>query len=241
MGSATFVLIHGGGHGGWCWQPVADLLRAKGHQVHAPTLTGLAERANEIPLDIGLETHVAEVAALLETLAPAPVVLVGHSYGGMVICGAADRAAGRVARLVFLDAAIAEQGEALIDISPALSVLAEDVVEVDGVLLGLWPDERALQIYGLSGELAEQALEKLTPHPWNCFTDRLHLRDPAALRQLPRALLNCKGTLERRPAVRRHRWSEGDIVETIDAPHDVMLTHPALVADFLTRLVSPQG
>ncbi|MEO7247799.1 MAG: alpha/beta hydrolase [Novosphingobium sp.] len=238
---ATFVLIHGGGHGGWCWQLVADLLRAEGHQVHAPTLTGLAERAGEMPLGIGLETHVAEVAALLDSLATAPAVLVGHSYGGMVISGAADRAPGRASWLVFLDAAIAEQGEALIDISPGLLVLAEDVVEVDGVPLGLWPDERALQIYGLSGDLAEQALERLTPHPWNCFTDSLNLRDPAALRRVPRALLNCKGTLERRPVVRKHRWAEGDVVETIDAPHDVMLTHPSLVADFLMRLVSPQG
>ncbi len=233
---ACFVLVHGGGHGGWCWEPVAKRLRAQGHTVHAPTLIGLAERATELHPGIDLEAHVAEVAALMESLAPTKVILVGHSYGGMVITGAADRAPGRVAWLAHLDAPVPQDGEALIDISPGLVVLAEDVVEVDGVPLGLWPDERALAIYGLSGAEAERALERLTPHPWACFLQKLRLADPVRLTSIPRAMLNCAGTLMRRPDEFCARSLVGDVVETVDAPHDIMLTHPDLVADFLGRL-----
>ena len=233
---ATYVLIHGGGHGGWCWDAVAGLLRAQGHAVHTPTLTGLAERFSELRPGIDLDTHIDEIAALLQTLAPEPVILAGHSYGGMVITGAADRAPGRVNWLAFIDATIPQHGEALTDISPGLLTLADDVVEVDGVPLGLWPDETALAIYGLTGALAEAALERLTPHPWTCFTQPLRLSDPEGLTAVPRALLNCAETLARRPPERIARWSQGDVVETVDAPHDVMLTHPQIVANFLLRL-----
>ncbi|PLK27522.1 alpha/beta fold hydrolase [Novosphingobium sp. TH158] len=235
---ATFVLVHGGGHGGWCWQPVADLLRARGHAVHAPTLVGVAERAAELRPGIDLETHIAEVAALLASLAPERVVLAGHSYGGLVITGAADRAPERVARLAYVDAPLPRDGEALFDISPGLAVLAEDVVEVDGVPLGLWPDERALAIYGLTGALAESALARLTPHPWACFTKPLRLTGAEALARIPTAMLNCAGTMAHRPEKFRQRLLAGDLVETIDAPHDVMLTHPQAVADFLDRLAA---
>lgn len=238
---ATYVLIHGGGHGGWCWEPVCELLRAAGHAVHAPTLTGLAERLGEARPGIGLETHVAEVAALIATLAPQRVVLAGHSYGGVVISGAAARVAGQVAWLAYIDAAMVEAGEALIDTAPALAALAEDVVEVDGVPYGLWPDERALAIYGLKGALAEAALAQLTPHPWACFTEPLRVADPAALAVIPRALLNCTGSLARRPEHLRYRWQRGNRIAEIDAPHDVMLTHPDAVAAFLLTLASPGG
>lgn len=234
---ACFVLVHGGGHGGWCWEAVALRLRSVGHTVHAPTLKGLAERQGELEPGIGLSTHVDEVAELLRNLGE-PAVLVGHSYGGMVITGAADRAPSCVRWLVFLDAAIPRNGEALIDISPGLQLFADEVVEVEEVPLGLWPDERALAIYGLTGELAKQALEQLTPHPWACFTQPLHLHDPQTVQRIPRALLNCRHTLERRPQERIERWSQGQVVETIDAPHDVMLTHPQLVADFLCRIAA---
>jgi pimeloyl-ACP methyl ester carboxylesterase len=89
---ATFVLVHGGGHGGWCYRKVAPLLRAAGHEVHAPSLTGLGERAHLLGPDIDLNTHIQVVAALLHYEDLTDVILVGHSYGGMVITGAADRA-----------------------------------------------------------------------------------------------------------------------------------------------------
>lgn len=233
---ARFVLVHGGGHGGWCWDALGQRLRAAGHEVHAPTLKGLAERFGELEPGIDLSVHVAEVAGLLASL-PGKAVLVGHSYGGMVISGAAAAVPERIARLVYLDAAIPLDGEALLDVSPGLAALAGETREEAGVLLGLWPDARTLAIYGLEGEMAERAMARLTPHPWACFTQPLVLAQPQALAQVPRAILNCTATLAARPAAIRHRWSEGDVVEEIAAPHDLMLTHPDAVAEFLLRLV----
>ncbi len=87
---ATFVLVHGGWHGGWCWQKVIPFLQAAGHEVYAPTLTGLAERAAELSPDIGLDTHIQDIVGLLQEKNLQGVILVGHSYGGMVITGVVD-------------------------------------------------------------------------------------------------------------------------------------------------------
>ena len=95
---ATFVLVHGGGHGGWCFNRVAPLLRAAGHDVYTPTLTGLGERVHLLRPDIDLDLHITDVVHLLEFEDLAGVFLLGHSYGGMVITGVADRARPRTRR-----------------------------------------------------------------------------------------------------------------------------------------------
>ena len=89
---ATYVLVHGGGHGGWCYQRVARRLRAEGHEVHAPSLTGLGDRAHLLGPHVDLHLHARDVAALIFYEDLRDVILVGHSYGGMVITGAADLA-----------------------------------------------------------------------------------------------------------------------------------------------------
>jgi pimeloyl-ACP methyl ester carboxylesterase len=231
---AAFVLVHGGGHGGWCWRDVAALLRNHGHDVYAPTLTGLADRAHLLAATVGLETHIADVASLIEYADLRHVILVGHSYGGMVVTGTADRVIERVGRLVYLDAAIPHDGEALLDVSPGLLALAGHTQIIDGVELGLFPNSASGAIYGLTGHSCEQwAVERLTPHPWKTLTDRLRLRDAAAVAALPRTIVNCRETLARRPVDLRHRWIDADDVRVIGAAHDVMLTDPALVADIL--------
>ena len=114
---ATYVLVHGGGHGGWCYQRVARRLRAAGHEVHAPSLTGCGDRAHLVGPHVDLDLHTRDVAALLHSEDLRDVILVGHSYGGMVITGAADRAADRVGRLVYLDAANPVNGQSLVDVA----------------------------------------------------------------------------------------------------------------------------
>ena len=84
---ATYVLVHGGGHGGWCWQRLAPALRAAGHEVYTPTLTGLGERAHLVHCDVDLDTHITDVTSMLLYEDLTDVILVGHSYGGMVITG----------------------------------------------------------------------------------------------------------------------------------------------------------
>src|SRR5919108_5734416 len=115
---ATFVLVHGAWHGGWCWIKVTRLLTDAAHAVHTPTLTGLGERAHLARPEIDLETHVQDVVALLDTEELRQVVLVGHGYAGIVISGVAARAEKRIARLVFLDACVPEPGQSLVSLLP---------------------------------------------------------------------------------------------------------------------------
>ena len=113
--SPTFVLVHGSWHGAWCWRRVLPRLRAAGAEAHAVTLTGVGERAHLMGPGIDLHTHIQDVIGLIEAEELQQVVLVGHSYGGIVITGVADRlqreAPGRLAQLVYLDAVTPHPGE----------------------------------------------------------------------------------------------------------------------------------
>lgn len=236
---ATYVLIHGGGHGGWCWQPVARRLRSAGHEVFTPTLTGLGERSHLRIEGLGLDTHIEDVVQVLHYEDLSDVILVGHSYGGMVITGAADRAIERVGQLVYLDAAIPHNGEALVDVSPGLLKLAGNTRVEYGIEWGLWPDEAAGAIYGLEEcELEHWALERLTPHPWKTVTDRLQLLNPERVDALPRTIINCPSSLSARPHPTRERWLQADRIWSIDTGHDVMLTQPDALASMLARLAA---
>ena len=115
----TFVLVHGAWHGGWCYKRVARLLRQAGHEVYTPTLTGLGERTHLMSRAIDLGTHVEDIVGVIRCEELSDVVLCGHSYGGMVIAGVAERLAGRIRSLVYLDAFVPESGKALFDYLPA--------------------------------------------------------------------------------------------------------------------------
>ena len=235
---ATYVLVHGAGHGGWCYQRVARLLRAEGHEVHTPTLTGLGERVHLLTPDVGLETHIADVVALLEHEDLTDVILAGHSYGGIVITGAADRASDRIAQLVYLDAAILYDGESLAGVTPAIALMREKAKVVNGIELVLWPDDPvAHSIYGVTDEADWAWMRaRLHPHPWRAFTDKLQLTNPAAVAALPRTLINCPSTLEKRVGESLERYLKGDRIWEIDTGHDLMITEPEKTAQMLLRL-----
>jgi len=114
---APFVLVHGGRHGGWCWQRVATRLRDAGHEVCVPTLTGSGERAHLLTPQVGLDTHVRDLVAVFEYEDITGAVLVAHSYGGMVACGAMEEIAERVRSLVLLDAHLPRKGESVFDLN----------------------------------------------------------------------------------------------------------------------------
>ena len=167
--AATYVLVHGGGHGGWCYQKVARRLRTMGHEVHTPTMTGLGERAHLMAPDIDLDLQIEDIVALLRFEGLREVILVGHSYGGMVITGVADRAADRVGHVVYLDAANPEDGQSLEDVAgPMMSLARQAGRTVDGIELVLWPFPGAGQFYGVTDpdDLAWMD-DKLTPIPGN--------------------------------------------------------------------------
>ena len=115
---ATFVLVHGAWHGSWCWTRVRRALQALGHEVFTPTLTGVGERAHLLSPAITLDTHIDDVANLIRWEGLSNIVLCGHSYGGAVVAGVADRVGERIDHLVYLDAFVLENGQSLHDTLP---------------------------------------------------------------------------------------------------------------------------
>ena len=113
---ATFLIAHGAWSAGWAWKKMRPLMRARGHEIFTPTYTGVGERVHLAHKDIDLETHIADVLGVLEAEDLRNVILVGHSYGGMVATGVADRASDRIARLVYLDAFAPRDGQSLLDL-----------------------------------------------------------------------------------------------------------------------------
>src|ERR1700716_3513883 len=113
-----FILIHGAWRGSWTWTRVRRLLAAAGHQVFTPTLTGLGERSHLLSRDVGLDTHVADIANLMIWEDLRDIVLVGHPYGGIVARHVADRMPDRINSLIYLDAFVPENGNALFDYLP---------------------------------------------------------------------------------------------------------------------------
>jgi pimeloyl-ACP methyl ester carboxylesterase len=232
---ATFVLVHGGGHGGWCFQPLARLLRAAGHDVYTPTLTGVGERRHLISPDVDLDLHIQDVVNVLRYEDLYDVILLGHSYGGLVITGTADRALDRVGQLVYLDASIPEDGESLAVLSPVLMEQARSGARVvEGVELVLWPEDYPPEFFGINDpKTAAWARERLTPHPWRTFEQPIRLSHTNAVKKIPRTNINCSETLRIRPLERRQRALEADRVYEIDTGHDLMITEPGAVADML--------
>ncbi len=114
-GDKTFVLVHGAWHGGWCWRRVADPLQARGHAVFTPTLTGLGERSHLMSGAINLDTHIADIVNVVKYEDLRDICLVGHSYGGWPVSGAAEQIFDRISSLVFLDAFLPDDGERPID------------------------------------------------------------------------------------------------------------------------------
>ena len=236
---ATFVLVHGGGHGGWCYQRLARLLREAGHEVYCPTLTGLADRSHLLNPSINLDTHIADVVNLLFYEDLRDVYLAGHSYGGMVITGIADRALDRVGHLIFLDAAHPRNDEALTTSAKALMEEAyKQARVVDGVELVLFPESDSVRHYGITQQDdLEWAQPRLTPHPWACFSQPLRMESEDAVRKLPRTAINCTATLKIRPPEFAARVTDADHVFEIDTGHDLMITEPRKMADMLIEVV----
>jgi len=237
---ATFVLVHGGGHGGWCYNRVAPLLRAADHEVYTPTLTGLGERKHLLRPDIDLDTHITDVVNVLEYEDLNDVILLGHSYGGMVITGVAGRAGSRIGHLVYLDAAHPRNGESLADLTPEMMGMAHSEMRtVAGVELVLFPDSQAMACMGVTDprDFAWMT-SKITPHPWKCLTQKLRLADEAAVRRIPRTSINCTVSLGMSTEERRGRQLDGGRNFEIDAGHDLMITEPKAVAEMLLQVAS---
>jgi pimeloyl-ACP methyl ester carboxylesterase len=127
------VLVPGGFHGGWYFSPILPVIRAAGHIVHAVTLTGLGERRHLSSLATNLDTHIQDVLALIEHERLEDIVLLGHSYAGMVISGVADRLPGKVKCLVYLDALVPDDGDSVFSLLPDAAISVFCAMTRDGM------------------------------------------------------------------------------------------------------------
>ena len=206
--------------------------------MYTPTLTGLGERSHLLSPDVDLDMHVRDVVAVVRFEDLRDVILVGHSYGGMVITGAADRAADRVGCLVYLDAATPRNDQSLADVAgPIIEAVRPFGRVIDGVELVLLPGPDAGLLYGVTDrrDLAWMA-DKLTGHPWKCFEQKLRLTNESALWAIPQYHVVCSSTVATRdPEQMEKARAEGRLWE-IDTGHDLMITEPEKVADALIQV-----
>lgn len=235
--SKTYVLVHGTWHGGWVWQRVADRLRAAGHRVYTPTCTGCGERVHLSSPDVGLDTHITDVANVIEFEELDRVILVGHSFAGITITGVADRMRDRIRRIVFFDALVpTEERNAAILPDPDGQYpqwwRERQRKFIDGYRMNFW-DEYKIDMLVPPTDTANVELlrRRLTTHPMRQWTDRLELRN-GGWRDLPRTYVQ--------PTLQKYSPSSDRMIGPAREPgwqflrlacyRDGMLTHPDEVA-----------
>ncbi|MFD6565280.1 alpha/beta fold hydrolase [Micromonospora profundi] len=234
MSCLKVVLVHGAGRGAWCWRRLTPLLDAAGVQWEAPTLTGLGERAHLLTPEVGMQTHIDDVNAVVARHAPAAVCLVGHSYGAVVVAGVLGTRPENVARVVLIDGPVVEDGESGADVHPAgdaMRARARRLADTDIIPISGQPDDR------LSPADNAWVAASVTPQPLRCVTDPVRL--PGGWpRDLPKDYVLCGPPEESpdRPYLSRVRASDGWSTHHVDSPHDVMIARPDWLATLLVGL-----
>ncbi len=242
---ATFVLIHGAWHGGWCWKKVTPLLRSAGHDVYMPTLTGLGERSHLSTPDIDLDTHITDVVNLLECEGLHNVILVGHSYGGLVMEGVAIRDADRLHQLVNLD------GEFPIDddrsmagllgrLRPAVWASLEARMRESGDRWLIAAPNSGETLFGVTEPHdLEWMHQRFVAHPAKTFLQRVP-DDNEKVSHLPRAYIYCPVPEEHTtyPFAQRARSNGWGFHEIAGAGHDAMITKPEELSRLLVTLAT---
>jgi pimeloyl-ACP methyl ester carboxylesterase len=236
----VFVLVHGAFHGGWCWRDVAALLRGAGYRVFTPTLTGLGERAHLARPEVDLETHIADIVQVIDCEELCDVVLVGHSYAGYVVTGAADRRADRIRRLVHLDTYVPRPDTDFFSNVPPEQ--AQQVLDgmADGYLVQPFPPER-FGVTPVGSEGWAWVKRRLTPHPVGTF--RQPLRLGGATDALPKTYIRCtegrppgEDPLEQELA-KTGQWR----YRALPTGHDAMVSAPQALATMLIEEARPPG
>ena len=234
---STFVFVHGGWHGGWCWAETERHLRALGHETHAPTLTGLGERSHLAHAEIDADLHVQDILNVIRWRELDDVILVGHSYGGTVITGVAGQSPEKIAALVYLDAFVPEQsGVSLFATANPERMrrfdaqIAEGRFTVEPDLFHAWTDD----------EEKQEWLRKLcTPHPIECFRRGVTLSG----REVEVRARHYIVAERNKPSAfwaeyERVRGKPGWQVNGIDALHDAMIERPHELAVMLDKISS---
>lgn len=228
----TFVLVHGAWHGGWCWRMVAAKLEADGHRVFTPTLTGLGERAHLLDHSTNLSTHIEDVCQIVRAEDLKDIVLVGHSYGGMVVSGVADKMLDRIASLVILDGFVPKDDEAMSDYwLPSLKAEWDIKAAETG---GLSIPPISADNFGVVEEHRAWFDQNCTPHPYASFNEKIRLnggRERVAKKLYIRALKwrsrAFDGFLTQLEADQSWRTI------ALDCGHEVMINQPERLAEVL--------
>lgn len=234
---AVYVLVHGGGHGGWCWKRVADPLRAAGHSVYTPTMTGVGEKSHLLSPAVDLDVNITDIVNLLTWEDLTEVILVGHSYGGMVITGVADRALDRIGHMVYLDAAHPRNGEPLWKQPPSGVGMVDTV---NGTQVTALPTDMLLRTaLGLTKpDDYAWGKAKITPQPLKTFTQPLRLQNEERVHKLPTTDIWRSAILaQQRKAGMTYTWAQ-QIWEINSPAHDLMITDAPQVTEMLLRLSS---
>ena len=222
---APIVLVHGAWHGGWCWRKLLSVLRKAGRETFAPTLTGLGERSHSLNAEIDLSTHISDVAAVLEYEDLNGVVLVGHSYGGMVISGVAEKAGPRLSHLVYLDAFVPEDGKALQDYAPVLRTRA------DGWRI---PVPNGPRGFGVTDEDDIAWVQsRLGDQPIRTFTQPIALSSQILI---PKTYIQCSEAPFFKEAAKRAKEKGFRYHDLLSAGHDAMITRPEDLAQILLQI-----
>ena len=229
--SRTFVLVHGGWHGGWCWRRVSDALGRRGHLVFAPTLTGLGERSHLLNAQVGLATHVRDIVNVLDWEDLRDVVLVGHSYAGCVVSGVAEHCLERLSAIIFLDAFVPENGEALVDLaSDRVRETIEAAHRRGEIALAPYPSA-----YFNVGEGDRDWVDsKCTPHPIRSFMDKAVVT--GARERIPtKVYIRATGYPSARYDATLARYRANPSWRTYEVPcgHDVMIDMPDRLVEML--------
>lgn len=234
----TFVMTHGAFHGGWCWRDVAAILRSKGHLVFTPTYTGLGERAHLLNNDIDLNTFIEDVIAVIECEELQDIVLVGHSFGGYVISGVADRIGDRIGSMIYLDAPMGSNGKSVLDEAPpdVRKARTEAAIDVFGTRAIATPPATA---FGLSDpRKIDWVNRRMTPMPLKAYETPLVLKGLAG-GDFPKRFIHCvhpvlPNIVPSAVYAKTHGWDYHEL----QTGHEAMITLPEEVA---ALLLSPIG
>ena len=242
---AAFILVHGTWHGGWVWQDVANRLRAMCHHVYTPTCTGCGERLHLSGPNVGLATHITDIAQVLKFEDLEHVILVGHSFSGITITGVADRCRERINRFVFFDALVPREGRMSgVPRDPETGDFpdwwkAREQHFIDGYQMDLWQDyPMEMLVPNTYPEEAAKLKRLITPHPAKQWTDELVL-ERGGWEGLNPTYIHCVGQTYRQSSdlmVGPARGPDWNFIE-LNVPRDGMLTHPELVSNTLTGLI----
>lgn len=236
MTSRTFVVCHGAWSAAWAWKKVRPLLRAKGHEIFTPTNTGLGERAHQTGPGVDLEMHIADVLGVIEMEDLKDVVLIGHSYGGMIATGVADRARDRIAQVIYVDAHVPGDGQSLQDITPGRPLNGPAPFIAGGA-----PQDWLMAPNASPSDTSPEDLAwigpRRKPQPKATFTQKLVLRNGPLT--LPRAYVHC--TKKDGPDVfaqyRRFKDDPAWVFVEMDASHSPNVTAPDALVGVLLGLV----